>query len=87
MECRHDFFEARGHRDLFVPGAVMLSPRDEPTTMPWGDRVGRVRDPLGNLWWIMTRVEDLSVEEMEARYGQHAYIDSTKYVEGATFFE
>ena len=27
----------------------------KPTDMPWGDRTSRVRDPLGNLWWLMTR--------------------------------
>ena len=46
-----------------------------------------MRDPLGNLWWIMTRLEDLSPQEMEKRYGQQEYIDAMKYVEGATFFE
>jgi PhnB protein len=57
-----------------------------PTEMPWGDRVGRVRDPLGNLWWIMARLEDVSPEEMERRYGEKKYIDAMAYVEGAEFF-
>lgn len=25
----------------------------------WGDRGGRVRDPFGNIWWVMSRVEDV----------------------------
>ena len=54
--------------------------------MPWGDRVGRVRDPLGNLWWLMTRVEDVSPEEMERRSGQKDYIDAMEYVQNAKFF-
>lgn len=57
-----------------------------PTDMPWGDRVARVRDPLGNLWWLMTRVEDVSSEEMERRYGQKEYIDAMEYVQTAEFF-
>lgn len=56
------------------------------TNMPWGDRVGRVRDPVGNLWWIMTRLEDVSPEEIERRYGEQEYIDAMRYVESAEFF-
>jgi PhnB protein len=57
-----------------------------PTNAPWGDRVCRVRDPLGNLWWIHTRSEDLSPEEMEKRWGQKEYIDAMEYLQGAQFF-
>jgi PhnB protein len=31
----------------------------------FGDRVGRVRDPLGNLWWIQAHVRDASFAEIE----------------------
>ena len=58
----------------------------EMTEMPWGDRVGRVRDPLGNLWWIMTHLEDLSEEEIGRRYGEQRFIDATNYVQNAEFF-
>ena len=57
-----------------------------PTDMPWGDRVARVRDPLGNLWWLMTRLESLSPEEMEARYAEPKYIEAMEYVQNAEFF-
>lgn len=33
----------------------------------WGDRTGRVTDPLGNEWFIATHVEDVSEEEMKRR--------------------
>jgi PhnB protein len=36
----------------------------------WGDRAGQVRDPFGHIWYILTRVEDLSKisrEEMRKR--------------------
>ena len=56
------------------------------TNMPWGDRVGRVRDPVGNLWWIMTHVEDVSEEEMLRRYGLPQYAEAVAYVEGSEFF-
>ena len=57
-----------------------------PTDMPWGDRVARIRDPHGNLWWLMTRFEDVSLEEMERRYGEQQYIEAMTYVQNAEFF-
>ena len=57
-----------------------------PTNMPWGDRSCRVRDPFDNLWWIMTRMEDVSPEEEEKRWGQKEYIDAMQYMESAIFF-
>ena len=54
--------------------------------MPWGDRAGRVRDPFGNLWWIMARVEDLTEEEIERRWGQPEYRDALAKAESAEFF-
>jgi len=57
-----------------------------PTNMPWGDRASRVRDPLGNVWWIMTRIEDVSPEEEGKRWGQKEYIDAMQYVQSAQLF-
>jgi hypothetical protein len=31
-------------------------PVTEMTELAWGDRVGRVRDPQGNVWWIQDRI-------------------------------
>ena len=45
----------------------------EVTHLFFGDRVGRVRDPLGNLWWIQTRVEDLTPQQMERRLSDPAF--------------
>ena len=58
----------------------------EMTHLLWGDRVGRVRDPFGNLWWIMTRIENVSLEEMERRAGEKEWIDAMEYVQSAQFF-
>lgn len=57
-----------------------------PTDMPWGDRVARVRDPSDNLWWIMTRIENVDEAEMERRFGEKQYSDAMAYVESAEFF-
>jgi PhnB protein len=58
----------------------------EMTHLFWGDRVGRVRDPFGNLWWIQTRVEDVSLEEMERRATEKKWVDAMDYVQSAQFF-
>jgi uncharacterized glyoxalase superfamily protein PhnB len=58
----------------------------EMTHLFWGDRVGRVRDPFGNLWWIQTRIEDVSLEEMERRATEKRWVDAMDYVQGAQFF-
>jgi PhnB protein len=34
----------------------------------YGDRSGGVKDVSGNLWWIATHKEDLSVEELTRRH-------------------
>ena len=44
-------------------GARIVTPID-PTA--WGDRGGRIRDPLGNIWWVVQRVEDVPPDEMAA---------------------
>ncbi len=33
----------------------------------WGDRAGAVADPAGYTWWIATRVQDMTHEEMQQR--------------------
>jgi len=52
-----------------------------PTTLFFGDRVARVRDPLGNVWWIQAHLEDLTPEEMQRRAGQQAHADAMRYVQ------
>jgi PhnB protein len=39
----------------------------EPADMFWGDRMGQVKDPFGNVWSIATHKEDLSPEEQAKR--------------------
>ena len=45
-------------------GATSLA---EPANQFYGDRQGGVRDPVGNVWWIATRIEDVSTEEIQKR--------------------
>ena len=55
----------------------------EMTEMFWGDRVGRVRDPLGNVWWIQERVAEYTPEEMQVRMVEPRFIEAMRYVESA----
>lgn len=66
------------HRQALAAGAT---PVTEMTHLAFGDRVGRVRDPWGNLWWIQTRVEDVDPAEQARRWGEPAYLDAMRYVQ------
>lgn len=46
--------------------------REEPSTFVTGDRFASVYDPFGHRWAIMTRVEDVSLEEAERRLADWA---------------
>ncbi|HJT90073.1 MAG TPA: VOC family protein [Bryobacteraceae bacterium] len=39
----------------------------EPTDQFYGDRNAGVRDTAGNMWWIATRKEEVSTEELQRR--------------------
>jgi PhnB protein len=71
------------HRRAVEAGATSVT---EMTELFFGDRVGRVRDPLGNLWWIQSRIEDLDPDEMARRAGEPEHIEAMAYVMGAELF-
>lgn len=71
------------YRQALEAGATSVT---EVTHLFWGDRVGRVRDPFGNLWWIQARVEETSPEEMERRAGQRVWIERMEYVQNSPLF-
>jgi PhnB protein len=48
-------------------GAISMT---KMTTQAWGDRSGRIIDPFGNIWWIISLIEDVDPEEMEKRLNQ-----------------
>lgn len=48
----------------------------EPADMFWGDRMGGVKDPANNLWWIATHVEDVPDEQIPQR--ARAFIEQNK---------
>jgi len=71
------------HRRAVEAGGESVS---RVTHLFFGDRVGRVRDPFGNLWWIQTHIEDVSEEEMGRRMGDPVFTEAMDYVVNAKFF-
>lgn len=71
------------HRQAVAAGGTSVT---EVTHLFFGDRVGRVHDPLGNLWWIQTRVEDVSQEDMGRRLSDPVFTKAMEYVQSADFF-
>ncbi|MBV9787820.1 MAG: VOC family protein [Chloroflexi bacterium] len=53
----------------------------ELSTNAWGDRMGRLRDPFGNIWWITTHVEDVSQEQVFQRMQQPHYLEQMRYAQ------
>ena len=66
------------HRRALDAGAESVTAM---TDLFFGDRVGRVRDPLGNLWWIQTRVDAVAPEEAGRRAAQPEYAAAMGYVQ------
>jgi hypothetical protein len=56
-------------------------PVTEPTVLAWGDKVGRVADPWGNVWWIQERVEEVSEAELGERWGDPRYAEAMTYLQ------
>jgi PhnB protein len=52
------------YRQALAAGATSVM---EPADQFWGDRQGGVKDRFGNQWWMATRVEDVSPEELQRR--------------------
>jgi uncharacterized glyoxalase superfamily protein PhnB len=53
----------------------------KPTLLAFGDRVARIRDPLGNIWWLQQRVEEVSESEMQQRWGDPRWSEPMAYVQ------
>lgn len=66
-----------------VDSAVVAGARvvTRPTELAFGERVARVRDPQGHLWWIHERVEELDPEEMGLRFAELPFQQAMAYVQ------
>lgn len=72
-----------GNADKVFESAVKAGakPVTEMTKLFFGDRVGHVRDPLGNIWWIQTHIEDIDFQDMEKRAKYPSMMQAMKYVQ------
>jgi PhnB protein len=61
--------------------AAGATPITEVTALFFGDRIGRVRDPLGNIWWIQSHHEDVDPAELARRPEDPAAAEALRYVE------
>jgi hypothetical protein len=61
--------------------AAGATPVTRLTELAWGDRVGRVRDPLGNLWWIQERVEAPTPDELARRFQDPTFTEAMGYIQ------
>jgi len=43
------------------------TPLMSPTDVYYGERVSGIKDPSGNIWWISTRKENITTEEIRKR--------------------
>jgi PhnB protein len=63
-------------------GATVVT---RPTHLFWGDLVGRVSDPFGNLYWVQTRIEIVDEDEMMRRMSDEKFMSAMQYVQSALF--
>lgn len=69
---------------VFVPDADVAMERavdagarvvTEISDSAFGQRGGRVRDPFGNIWWVVAQVETVAEDEMWRRLSDPVYAD------------
>jgi PhnB protein len=53
----------------------------QPTLLAFGERVARVRDPQGHLWWLHQHVEEVPFDELAARFADPASQEAMAYVQ------
>lgn len=70
----------KGFAKALEAGATEVT---KPTLLAFGDRVARVRDPLGNIWWLQQRVEEVSETEMQQRWGDPRWSEPMAYVQNS----
>ncbi|MEW2252900.1 VOC family protein [Streptomyces sp. NPDC006975] len=56
-------------------GAQVVTPVSDSA---FGQRGGRVKDPFGTIWWVVTCVEDVAQEEMWKRLQEPRYAEAMR---------
>jgi PhnB protein len=71
--------DTQGTVDRAIAAGARLVTRA--TDLAFGERVARVRDPQGHLWWIHQRVEDVDGEKLNARFADPSALRAMAYVQ------
>src|SRR4029453_5358009 len=61
--------------------AAGATPVTQPTDLAWGDRGGRGRAPLGNIWWIQGRIEEPPPDEVARLFQDPEFTERMRYVQ------
>lgn len=61
-------------RAVAAGSVVVTAPADS----AFGQRGGRVRDPFGNIWWVVTQTEEVPEEEMWRRLSETRYAEQMR---------
>lgn len=66
--------------DAAIAAAVAHGARvvTEAADSAWGDRGGRIRDPFGNIWWVVSRTEQVSPNQSWQRMSEPKYADAMR---------
>jgi uncharacterized glyoxalase superfamily protein PhnB len=92
FDARPDWPPRAAHLRVYVEDAAAAFERRIPaggrpvtrvTDLAFGERVGRVRDPQGHLWWIHERVETLDADEMNRRFADPEFRGAMEYVQAS----
>jgi PhnB protein len=59
-----DDVDAIYQRALAAGATSQRAPEDQ----FYGDRIAQIRDPFGHSWFLATRVEEVSADEMQKRF-------------------
>jgi PhnB protein len=66
------------HEQAMRSGASSVT---EVTELFWGDRVGRVSDPFGNVWWLQSHTTDVAPDQMQERMEDPRMVEGMRYVQ------
>lgn len=59
-------------------GAVVVT---NPSTSAFGQRGGRIRDPFGNIWWIVSQIETVDATEGMRRLGEPEFAEAMRWAQ------
>jgi PhnB protein len=66
------------YRRALEAGATAVT---APTSLFFGDMVGRIRDPLGNIWWLQSHVTDVDLADLAEGPKDQAEADALRNVQ------